>query len=251
MVNSIILAGSQPIKTWDDRGNKALYQIHGKAMVEYVIEAVRGVKDVGKIILVGDKLELEGILSEKVDIIIDSKGSVIENIRAGINYLGNREYVLICSSDIPFITSEAIKDFIDKSKETAADFCYPVVERKESEKKFPDMKRTFIKTKDGFFTGGNIFYVNPSILERCFEIADKLIQSRKNPFKMARILSLTLLINLIMGNLTIRKAEKRFSKLLGIEARAIISEYPEVGNDVDKPDDVLAASAYLTKSHST
>lgn len=247
MVNIIILAGSQPIKTWDDRGNKALFQINGKMMVEYVIEAARGVNDIRKIVLVGDKSELESTLSQKVDVIIDSKGSALENVMAGIKYLNDKEYILVCSSDIPFITSDAIKDFIDRSKETGADFCYPIVEKNESDKKFPDMKRTFVKTKEGLFTGGNIFYINPAVVESCFKIADKLIQARKNPLKMARILSPVLLISLATGNLSIKKAEKRFSKIMGIKARAIISRYPEVGNDVDKPDDVTAASVYLAK----
>lgn len=247
MTDVIILAGTQPIKTWDDRGNKALYQIQGKMMVEYVIEAAKGAADIGKIVLVGNKSELEGPLSSKVDAVIDSGGSVTENILAGIKYLGYDNYVLICSSDIPFITSEALEDFIDCSKATGADFCYPVVEKNENDKKFPDMQRTYIKTKEGLFTGGNIFYINPEVVERCFLIAEKLIGARKNPFKMAKMLSMGLLINLALGNLSIKKAEKRFSKVLGVKARAIISEYPEIGNDIDKPADVIVAAGYLTK----
>jgi GTP:adenosylcobinamide-phosphate guanylyltransferase len=247
MINVIILAGNQPIKTWDDRGNKALYQIQGKMMVEYVIEAARGVPDIGKIILVGNKSELEGPLSSKVDAIIDSCGSVTENILLGINYFGSKDYVLICSSDIPFITPEALEDFINCSRATGADFCYPVVEKNENDKKFPDMERTYVKTKEGFFTGGNIFYINPEVVKRCLVIADKLIGARKNPFKMAKIVSMGLLINLALGNLSIKKVEKRFSKILGIKARAVISAYPEIGNDVDKPADVVAAIAHLAR----
>lgn len=247
MINVLILAGKQTIKTWDDKGNKALHQIHGKMMAEYVIDAVRSSKNIDKIALVGSESELQEPFSEKVDLIIESEGTMIENILVGVRHLGYCNHLLICTSDIPFITSEAIDDFIERSRETQADFCYPIVEKSISYKEFPDMQRTYVKMKEGVFTGGNIFYINPNIVEGCFDFADKLLNVRKSPLKMARILSINFLIHLILGNLSIEKAEKRFSEIMGIEARAIISNYPEIGNDVDKPDDILAATAHLSK----
>lgn len=247
MLNTIILAGTQTIKNWSHAGNKALHCINGKTMVEYVVDAVKKADDIGKVVVVGPKVQLEKRLHGKVDAVIDSDGQVMENVMAGVRYCGYDNNLLICTSDIPLITPEAINDFITKSKATGADFCYPIIEKRLNEEKFPEVERTYVRIKEGSFTGGNIFYVNPKIIEKGFAMADKLVKLRKNPVKMARILSIGFMIQLLLGSLTISKAEKKFSRVMNIKARAIISEYPEVGNDVDKPSDVIMAAAYLSK----
>lgn len=247
MLNAVILAGEQPIKDSSDTGNKALLRINGKIMIEYVIEALRNADQVGRIVVVGPKEQLEAYLKDKVDAVVNSDGTAMGNLMEAVNFLGYNSYMLVCSCDIPLITTEAINDFIKKSNELNADFCYPIVEKAVNMNKYPEMERTYVKVKEGSFTGGNIFYINPLILGKCLEIADKLVQARKNPIKMASILSFGFLLRLVTGTLSISKAEKHFSEMLSITAKAIISEYPEIGNDVDKPSDVIVATAHLSK----
>ena len=116
MVDVIILAGEQLIKGLENAGNKALYLINRKMMIEYVIDAVKAAEGIKRIVVVGPKDKLSRHLYGKVDAVIDSGGNVIENVMAGIRYLKPRENILICSCDIPLITTEAINDFISRSK---------------------------------------------------------------------------------------------------------------------------------------
>lgn len=248
MVNIIILAGEQAIKGLEDSGNKALYKINGKMMIEYVIDAVKMSSKVKKVIVIGPHDKLERHLSGKVDAVIDSRGTVMDSLAAGIEYLnrGNTgENILICSCDMPFITTEAIDDFISRAERLDVDLCYPIVEKSLNLSKYPDMKRTYLKMKEGSFTGGNVFYMNPGILEKCFVLADRLVEARKNPLKMARILGFTFMIRLITGTLTISAVERKVHRLLGIKAKAVISAYPEIGQDIDKYSDLSAALNYL------
>jgi len=247
MLNAIILAGEQPVKSWYHSGNKALICINNKLMIEYVIDALKNVDDIGKIVVVGPASELESYLTGKVDAVIDSNESIIDNLMAGIKYLGFNEHIIVCTCDIPMITSQAINDFIIKAKAIQPDICYPVVEKRLNEEKYPEVERTYIKLKDGTFTGGNIFYVNPVVLEKGYALAKKFLKYRKKPLKMAGVLGFGFIIQLLVGNLTICKIEKKFSDLLNIKARAVISEYPEIGNDVDKPSDIVVVTAHLSK----
>lgn len=247
MLNAIILAGTQSIKKWNDSGNKALFRINGRMMIDYVIDAVKGASDIDRVVIVGPKSELAEHFKDRVDAVIDCSGSIMENIITGAKYLGNDNHILICSSDIPLVTSEAISDFIHKANALNADLCYPIVEKSENDKKYPEIERTYVRIKEGTFTGGNIFYVNPLILDKGFTLAEKLVNNRKKPLKMAKILSFRFLVQLLLGNLTIERIEKRFSKILDIHAKAVISKYPEIGNDVDKPSDVIIATAHLSK----
>lgn len=246
-MDTIILAGEQLIKGLEDAGNKALCLINGKMMIEYVIDAVRMAEDVKRIVVVGPKDKLAKYLYNKVDAVIDSGSTVMESVMAGIRYLNTYKNILICTCDIPLITTEAINDFISKSKALNADLCYPIVEKSVNDSKYPGMERTYVKIKEGRFTGGNIFYINPKALEKGFLFADRLVKARKNPLKMARLLSFGFMIRLIMGNLTIRAVEERIFRISGIKAKAVVSLYPEVGQDVDKYSDLNAASYYLPR----
>lgn len=244
-VNSLVLAGNQSDNFLNDVENKALYSINKKMMVEYIIDALNNTEGVDRIVVLGPKSHLEELLKGRVEAVIEANGTLVENLVKGIKYLGYEKDLLICASDIPLITAEAINDFLQKAVSMRADFCYPIINRELNNKRFPGMKKTYVKTRDGVFTGGNILYVNPSIIESRQKIIEKLIAARKSPLKMARLLSLSFMLRTLTGTMTISKAEKEFSNMLNIKARVVISDYPEIGNDVDKPNDMVTVAAYL------
>ena len=247
MVDAIILAGEQPIKGLENAGNKALCLINGKMMIEYVIDAVRMADDIRMVVVVGPKDKLEKCLHGKADAVVEPGNTVIESIMAGIRYLNTVKDVLVCTCDIPLITADAINDFVSRSKALNAEFCYPIVEKSINDVKYPGMERTYVKTREGRFTGGNIFYINPGALEKGFLLANKFFNARKNPLKMARLLSFGFMVRLVLGNLTIRAVEEKVLRISGIKAKAVVSPYPELGQDVDKYSDLSAASFYLPR----
>ncbi|TYQ14812.1 UNVERIFIED_CONTAM: Molybdopterin-guanine dinucleotide biosynthesis protein A [Acetivibrio alkalicellulosi] len=247
MLNTVILAGSQSDESWSGYKNKCLININGKALIDYVIEALKKSNDIGKIVVVGPLEDLDSYLNGKVNDIIDSKGSIVQNLIKGIKYFGTDEHLLVCTSDIPLITPEAINDFILKAKELEADFCYPVIEKTVNNKMFPEVERTFVKIKEGSFTGGNIFHMKPAVIETSVPLIEKLMDSRKNPFKMARLFGLGFFIKLLTGRLSIAIAEKKIFDILNVKAKCIISQYPEIGNDVDKLSDIIVVNAHLSK----
>jgi hypothetical protein len=114
-----------------------------------------------------------------------------------------------------------------------------------NDRKYPDATRTYVKMKEGTYTGGNIIYINPYAMEGCYGVAEELVENRKNAMKMGRVIGLWILLKLALGILKIKNVEKRANKLFGINARAIETSYPEIGNDVDKPDDVEFVNRYI------
>ena len=83
--------------------------------------------------------------------------------------------------------------------------------------------------------------------ETGYELGTRLISVRKKPLQMAQILGLGFSVCLLLGKLSIDRIEKRFSKILNIKVKAVFSEYAEIGNDIDKPSDVIYAEAYLNQ----
>ncbi|HHX17448.1 MAG TPA: NTP transferase domain-containing protein [Clostridium sp.] len=247
MLNAIILAGSQSDESWSGFKNKCLIEINKKTLIEYVIDALKNADDIGKIVVVGPKDDIADAILGKVDDIIDSKGSIVENLMKGISYFDSEEHLLVCSSDIPLLTPATINDFVNKCKEAKGDFCYPVVEKSLNIKLYPELERTYVKVKEGTFTGGNVFYIKSAVIRSSLPLIEKLVDSRKNPLKMARVFGFWFFIKLLLGKLSIEDAEKKVFNILNIKAKCIISEHPEIANDVDKLNDVIAVNAYLSK----
>ncbi|AFK85772.1 MULTISPECIES: nucleotidyltransferase family protein [Thermoanaerobacterium] len=239
-MNALILAGS----TGDEKlPEKALIKIKDRYMISYVIDALRDSGKIDKIAVVGDKEKLQCI--DGIDILIDQGNSIIENVVKGIEPFKNDRRVLILTCDIPMLTKEAVIDFVEQSEALNADLCYPIVKREDNERKFPDAKRTYAKIKEGTFTGGNIFYINPQIVDACIEAAKQFIAFRKKPWKLGQLLGLKILILFAFGRVTISQLERKVSELFNINAKAVISKYPEIGNDVDKDEDVEMANKYI------
>ena len=65
---------------------------------------------------------------------------------------------------------------------------------------------------------------------------------------MARLFGLGLALQYLLNRLSIPAVEKRFAEVMGISGKALISDYAEVGVDVDKPSDLHLAQTYLAGS---
>ncbi len=248
MVNALVLAGSGPSDK-DDKGlsNKPFIMINGRPMVEYVIDALSHAAMVDRISVVGPKLLLERFIKDKVAHIIDQSKSIFDNLSRGIQPFKEDSRVLVAASDIPMITPGAVDHFIRTSQQLAADLCYPIVSKDINEQKFPGTRRTYVKLKEGVFTGGNMMYLNPRMISACGEFAKKLWDYRKRPLKTSRLIGFSFSVRFLLGMLSISKLEERVSAILAYKVAAVISPYPEIGTDVDRAEDIELAKRYLQR----
>jgi GTP:adenosylcobinamide-phosphate guanylyltransferase len=240
MLDCIILAGgvNADLEKLEGIPNKALIKIGDKEMVRYVLETYRQIEDIERIVLVGpveDSVFLEKDFSVEL---VPESGSILENLTAASRFLNTKKPVLISTADIPLISPMAVRDFLEKCLPFDYDFYYPIVGREKSEESFPGVKRTYVNLKEGVFTGGNIFVVMPHKIESTVPRLRQFIEYRKNPIKMASLLGTSFLIRLMAKKLNISQLEARFTSLLDLKSKAIISNYPEIGFDLDKPSDL-------------
>ncbi len=63
---------------------------------------------------------------------------------------------------------------------------------------------------------------------------------RKRPLALARRIGWDILLKLLLGRLSLGDLEARARRLLGVEARALPTPYPEVGVDVDREEDLVS-----------
>lgn len=240
MIDALVLAGSMndgPLRECSTVQYEALIPIGQRPMVDYVVDALLESKAIRRVVVVGP-LELQPLLEPKGVQVILPRNTMMENLAAGFEQMSGAKRILVVTSDIPLITPESIDRFIELCAEGQADLYFPVVKKEAVEEKFPRVKRTYVKLKEGTFTGGNIFLVNPQVLPECYDLGQQFIDLRKSPLGLCKLLGPGFLIKFISCKLTVAEAEKKVSALLGIKGQAVICGIPEVGVDVDKPSDL-------------
>jgi len=247
-MNAIILAGND--KNGEAKlgiSNKAFLMVNGSPMVNYVVKGLRASEHVKEISIVGPVDLLKAQLSDEVDYCFEAVDCIFENIKIGLEPFKNDERVLVLTSDVPMLTGASITDFINRCEARKPDLGYPIVEEKHNKQLYPGFKRTYVKLQNGTYTGGNVFYFNPQVVKPCRDFVLKAIENRKKPWKTGKMLGFRFLIMLLLGRLTISGLEKRLSELLGINALAIVSPYPEIANDIDKMSDLEMTEKYMKK----
>ena len=242
-MDCIILAGGVPAEDdllyeYTQGQPKALLELAGKPMVQWILDTLTGVGRIGKILLVGLGPD-DGLTSSKLVAFIPDQGSLLRNVIAGVDRLmelsTDTDQVVICSADIPLITGEIVDRYLDQCAGANYDIQYGVVERTLMEGRFPSSRRSYIHLTDGDYAGADIFVVNPEIVYSNRQMWDDLIGSRKSVLKQARRIGLGTLVRLLLRRLSLMEAEVRVLKALGLSGRAVPVDHAELGMDVDKP----------------
>lgn len=248
-VNVILLAGAAntgPLKDVSPVPNEALIDIGGKPMVQYVIDGLRQSKEVNRIVVVAPPGELEPHLKGGDLEYVPSTGFIVDNIAAAAHVLPTTDQILIATCDIPLITGEMIDGFVSLCRTQPADLYYPIVEKSVGEAKYPIVKRTYVNLQEGTFTGGNLFLVDPQVIDRTLPKVRRFLDYRKNPLKLAGLLGYSFLFRyLLLKNLRLHELEQKVSDMWGLNGAVIICPWPEIGIDVDKPSDLQLARAVL------
>ena len=242
-MQALIIAGGtikadKPLFIETGISKKALLPIGGKAMIQWVAEALMGSKYVDGLVIVGLKPGSFNDAAMPVRYVRD-RGNIIDNGLAGMDAIEEIEPdykdFIVCSSDIPLLTPPLVDEFVEICRQQEyADVYYPVVEEKVMEARFPGSNRTFTPMKGGRYAGGDIFFAHKSIEKANQEFLRGLTGQRKNFFAQAKMIGFTFIFKFIFRMMDIHEAAARASKVAGAIGRAI--EYPraDIAMDVDK-----------------
>ncbi len=211
---------------------KALALIAGQPMAAYVLRALRD-GGVQRIIYVGPVTSaLEGL----IDAHVPARETMLENLQVGLSAIGDARRVLVATADIPLLTGEAVRDLLTRDSGTG--LVYPVINMIDSQAMFPSGQRTSARLKEGRFTGGNLFLLEPRLVNDFLPRLEFILLNRKNVLRLASMFGFWALVKLALGILQIAELERTVSRILGVPARALITPHAEIGFDVDKIEDI-------------
>ncbi len=253
-MNAIVTAGGIPqpgdkLYEYSKGQSKALIDVAGKPMIQWILDALSNAKEVDQVIVIGLDASNNLTCSKPLHY-IPNQGRMLANIVAGVNKSldldKESEYVLIVSSDIPTVKGEMVDWLVQTAMQTKDDLYYGVCPREVMEKRFPNSNRTYTKLKDMQVCGADVNIIHVSMATDHLDTWEELIGNRKSPLKQAAVIGLDTLFQLFTRQFTLQSLVERASQRIGIKGRAIIWSQAEPCMDVDKPHQLELLRADLT-----
>ncbi|RPJ28794.1 MAG: hypothetical protein EHM33_03360 [Chloroflexi bacterium] len=242
-MDAIITAGGiprpeDPLYTYSHGDSKALIEVAGKAMIQWVLDALGDAKRVDNVIVVGLSSK-SGVTCKKPIYFVSNQGRMLANIVAGVDKAlelnKKSQHVLLVSSDIPALKAEMVDWLVDTCMETKDDLYYGICPRDVMEKRFPNSKRTYTKLKDIELCGADINVIHVSMATEHLDLWESLIGSRKNAFRQASMVGWDTAFQLATRSITLDDLVEKACRRIGVKGRAIIWDQAEPCMDVDKP----------------
>ena len=245
--DAVVLAGERkkasPLLSHFGVPTKSLIKVAGEPMISRVVHALMDTHMVERIFLCGeDKALFRDIPfvaslmdSGQVVWVQNEKGPSLSAYKA-LNETGAVRPVLLTTSDHALLAPEHVRFFCDKALSHAGDLAVGLANMK-SLSKYPQVRRTSYKFKNGIYCTCNLFgFLN----RRSFEAARfwvGLEEKRKNPVKVVMGFGIIWALRFILGNLSLNAALGRASRVIGCKIEAIIMPYGEAALDVDTLED--------------
>jgi GTP:adenosylcobinamide-phosphate guanylyltransferase len=242
-MDAIVTAGGiplpeDPLYSYTLGHSKAMLDIAGKPMLQWVLDALSASEKVDNIIIMG-MTEKSGLTSSKPTHYLPNEGRMLANIVAGIQKTlelnPKTEYVLIVSSDIPALTGEMVDWFVEEIEKTPADIYYGVIPREVMEERFPNSRRTWTHLKDMDVCGADINASHVRMATEHLDTWEELIGKRKSPLRQAATIGIGTLLLMVLRQLPLNELVRRVSERIGIRGKAIVWPWAAAGMDVDKP----------------
>lgn len=241
-MDALVTAGGipepgEPLYAETQGGPKALLDIAGKPMVQWVLDALGDSQRVERVVVVGLERDC-GVHCRKPTDFVPNSGGLLANLERGLRRVmalnPQAEYALVVSGDIPAIRGAMVDWTVDTATQTRHDLYYCVIERRRMEERFPGSRRSYVRLKDHEVCGGDMNVLRLGLAaERGFW--DKLVAARKNAMKQAALVGFDVFLLALTRQLTLARAEAMISRRLKLRGRVLLCPYPEVGMDVDKP----------------
>jgi molybdopterin-guanine dinucleotide biosynthesis protein A len=242
-MDALVTAGGtpelgEPLYEYTQGKPKALLEIAGKPMIQWVLNALSASLNVESVVVVGID-ESSGVTCTKPLTFVPNQEGMFENLKAAALKMAElkpeTKVVVSLSSDIPAITGELVDWVVQTALETDDELYYLVHTREVMETRFPESRRTYYHLGNVDVCGADIHAFAVSLVTTHQDLWGRLMAARKNAFQQAALLGFDTLILFVLRLMTVEQAAQRVSQHLKIRGRAIFCPYAEAGMDADKP----------------
>jgi len=220
---------------------KALAQIRGETMLARVLRALREAGTTRIAVVGGD--EVRAACAGGVERFIPESPSGSENLlRALAAWPEDGEALLYATSDLPYVTGDAIGDFV--ARLPAGTLGIALAEFEDFATRFPQSPPAGITLAGERVVNGGLFSIPGGGAAKIASVAARFFEARKQPWRMAGIVGPFSLVRFALGRLEIGDLERLATRVLLLPSLAVRRCAPELAFDVDTEAEYRYACAH-------
>ena len=244
-ISALVLAGSRrgesdPVARYRGAPAKCLVTAAGVPMLARVVLALQQSPKVGRILISADDptlvdrvQQLRGVADVTV---LGSAESLSASVERGFAEAGPP--LLVTTADHALLEPAMVDLFLERADASGADVAVALVAAATIRASHPETKRTFLRFRDGGYSGANLFLLRTPAAADGIAFWRRIERDRKAPWRLARALGPLLLLSFLLRVATLAQAMRLVSKRLGLRAAAVVLPMAEAAIDVDKPADL-------------
>ena len=254
--DALVLAGRRgegdPLASAQNAGHRALVPVGGVPMLVRVVRALRDVPELGSLrISIDDPDALDGV-AELADLrhagTLETHRSLDSPSRSVLDALGAGDRpTLVTTADHALLTPDVVTQFLAESERGGTDVTVGLVERAVVEQRFPKTTRTWLRFREGDYTGANLFVFRTSAARRAAAFWVQAENFRKRPWRMVAAFGPISLALFLARRLTLDTALERASRSIGARVGAVRLAHAEAAIDVDRVSDLALAERILAE----
>lgn len=218
---------------------KALAPVRGETMLARVLAALRGA-GVERIAVVGGS-EVRAACAD-VERFVPESLSGAQNVLHALDAWADCDApMLYATSDMPYVTAEAVADFVARAPHDAV--AVSLADYAEFAARFPGAPPFGITLARERVINGGIFQIPAGARAAVARLAGEFFEARKRPWRMAAMVGPWALLRFALRRLSVGDLEAVARRLLGVPSAAVRRCAPELSYDADTADEYAYACA--------
>lgn len=256
-ITAILLAGARPIPdplaAAAGVAVKPLVPVAGEPMINRPARALLAHPAVGRLVVLTQAPELFAAdpatawLAEHPEVRFERSGGGIASSLIALLDRGDLPFPLLMTTADHVLLDGAMLDQMVREA-SGADIAVAMVERRTLLAGYPGSRRTWLKFRDGGWSGANLFWFGSGKARPVIALWQEVEQDRKKGWKILSAFGPLALLGAVLRISTLRGGIARVGRRFGIVARLVAMEKAEACIDADKPDDVALIEAILAGS---
>ncbi len=249
---AIVLAGERPegdpLAHSHDVPAKALIRVGGHTLLERVVRALLDSPGIADVVVLAQDIERlrtgepSGVLQHPEVRMLTSGRGISTSIAAVAGTADAPWPLLVTTADNALLTPARVSAFLAGAGR--CDIALGFAERSVVEARFPDTRRTWLKFRDGHFSGANLFAFRGPASLRALDHWSAVEQDRKKGLRLIASFGPVLLLRALTRTIGLREGLSRIGRRWGMDAGVVVLD-AEAPIDVDKPADLALVRRIL------
>lgn len=216
--------------------NKALVPFRGRLSGEIVASACLEA-GIPEVVVVADQTVRKSLANIAGVTFAEPGVNAIRSAQSGLSKLSEPKRVLFLSADLPLLTAESLREFIELSH--AADgFSAGLIREEALQSAYPGAPAKYVRFREGRFVAASVYGGSHHAFEKAIHVLENAVRNRKSQLKLLWQFGIGNLLRYGFGWATLKQAESALSRALGTRTTLITTAHPATAMDFDNAEDL-------------